>query len=166
MKVHYAIPRPVSRPLLPLAAADTCESLAKLALPHSTRHVGAGRSRRTNSRCLPERCPPFPGSAAPSYENLPAFCRVAATLKPTSDSEIKIEVWMPAPDRMRWNWQLESVGNGAWAGSISYRDLATAVTAGYAAASTDTGTSGNHRRVCGRTSGTIDRFRLSLRSMK
>ena len=61
---------------------------------------------------------------------------MAATLKPTGDSEIKIEVWMPASG---WNGKLESVGNGAWAGSISYRDLATAVSAGYAAASTDTG---------------------------
>jgi feruloyl esterase len=65
---------------------------------------------------------------------------VAATLKPTSDSDIKIEVWMPAagPDS-KWNGKLESVGNGAWAGNISYRDLATAVTQGWAAASTDTG---------------------------
>jgi feruloyl esterase len=61
---------------------------------------------------------------------------VTATLKPTIDSNIKIEIWMPAT---AWNGDLESVGNGAWAGSISYRDLATAVTAGYAAASTDTG---------------------------
>ena len=32
--------------------------------------------------------------------NLPAFCRVTATLKPTPDSDIKIEVWMP---QAGWN---------------------------------------------------------------
>lgn len=35
------------------------------------------------------------------------------------------------------------MGNGAWAGSISYRALATALAARYAAPSTDTGHSGN-----------------------
>jgi feruloyl esterase len=77
------------------------------------------------------------GGAA--YANLPAFCRVAATLKPTSDSEIKIEVWLPVAN---WNNSLESVGNGAWAGTIGYTAMATAVAAGYTAAATDTGHSG------------------------
>src|SRR5262249_21170234 len=61
------------------------------------------------------------------------------TLRPTSDSEIKIEVWMPAAG---WNGSLESVGNGAWAGTIGYGAMATALAAGYAAASTDTGHAG------------------------
>jgi hypothetical protein len=30
------------------------------------------------------------------FKDLPAFCRVAATLTPTTDSDIKIEVWLPA----------------------------------------------------------------------
>ena len=44
---------------------------------------------------------------------LPAFCRVAATLKPSSDSDIKIEVWLPAAD---WNGKFQAVGNGAFNG--------------------------------------------------
>jgi feruloyl esterase len=75
------------------------------------------------------------------FKSLPAFCRVAATLKPVSDSEIRIEVWMPASG---WNGKLQSVGNGAWAGSISYPALGTALAAGYAAAGTDTGHTGNN----------------------
>src|SRR6202012_2923415 len=63
------------------------------------------------------------------------------TLRPVADSEIKIEVWMPAAG---WNGKLQSVGNGAWAGSISYPAMATALAAGYAAASTDTGHAGNN----------------------
>ncbi len=42
-----------------------------------------------------------------------------------------------------WNGKLQSVGNGAWAGTIGYPAMATALSAGYAAASTDTGHQGN-----------------------
>jgi feruloyl esterase len=76
-----------------------------------------------------------------SYKDVPAFCRVAATLRPVKDSEIKIEVWLPAAG---WNGKMEAVGNGAWAGSISFSALATAVRAGYAGTSTDTGHSGGN----------------------
>jgi feruloyl esterase len=81
-----------------------------------------------------------PNPNAP-FEKLPPFCRVRATLKPAADSDIKIEVWLPSSD---WNGKLQSVGNGAWAGSISFPALATALAAGYAAASTDTGHEGNN----------------------
>src|SRR5215470_14960660 len=66
---------------------------------------------------------PQGGRGAEAFKNLPAFCRVAATLKPTSDSDIKIEVWLPESG---WNGKLQSVGNGAWAGTISYPAMATA----------------------------------------
>jgi len=81
------------------------------------------------------------GRGANAFKNLPAFCRIAATLKPTSDSDIKIEVWMP---QSGWNGKLQSVGNGAWAGTIGYSAMATALSAGYATASTDTGHTGNN----------------------
>ena len=67
---------------------------------------------------------------------LPAFCRVAATLKPSSDSDIKVEVWLPASG---WNGKLQAVGNGGWAGTISYPAMAQALRRGYATTSTDTG---------------------------
>jgi feruloyl esterase len=118
-----------------LVAATSCESLAKLALPHST--VTLAQAVPAGQLTLPAGAlPAFPGFPPPNFGSLPAICRVAATLKPSADSDIKIEVWMPASS---WNGKLEVVGNGAWAGNIGYRDLATAVTAGYAAASTDTG---------------------------
>lgn len=62
-------------------------------------------------------------------------------MKPTGDSDIKIEVWLPESG---WNRKLESVGNGAWAGTISYPAMAAALAAGYATASTDTGHTGNN----------------------
>ena len=115
--------------------AATCESLARLTLDNAkvtvAQDVAAGAFT-----------PPGParqGGAAPqqprAFAALPAFCRVAATLTPSSDSDIKIEVWLPA----KWNGKFQAVGNGGWAGTISYTALATAVAAGYATASTDTG---------------------------
>jgi feruloyl esterase len=120
-------------------AGRTCESLRGLELAHGTitvaERVGAGQF-------APPAGAGRGGGAV--FRNLPAFCRVAATLRPAADSEIGIEVWMPGAEGTQgWNGKLEAVGNGAWAGSISYPALATAVAAGYAAASTDTGHSGN-----------------------
>src|SRR5437764_14898165 len=42
---------------------------------------------------------------------VPAFCRVAATLAPSSDSSIDVEVWLPS----NWNGKYEAVGGGGWA---------------------------------------------------
>jgi feruloyl esterase len=82
--------------------------------------------------------PPTPpnASAAGMFRTLPAFCRVTARLTPTPDSDIRVEVWLPRSD---WNRKFEGVGNGGLGGTISYPALAAAVTAGYAAAATDTG---------------------------
>ncbi|HYR84888.1 MAG TPA: tannase/feruloyl esterase family alpha/beta hydrolase [Terriglobia bacterium] len=115
------------------AHAATCESLAALALPDSTitmaQSVAAGAfSLPATGRGAAQR------NAA--FKELPAFCRVAATLKPSSDSDIKIEVWLPASN---WNGKFQAVGNGGWAGTISYPAMAQALVRGYATSSTDTG---------------------------
>lgn len=67
------------------------------------------------------------------------YCKVAATLRPSSDSDIKIEVWMPVSN---WNGKYQAVGNGGWSGAIATRALTDAVRRGYAASSTDTGHEG------------------------
>jgi feruloyl esterase len=59
--------------------------------------------------------PAGPGRGPNVFKTLPAFCRVAATLTPSSDSDIKI--WLPAEN---WNGKFQAVGNGGWAGTISY----------------------------------------------
>ena len=74
-----------------------------------------------------------------AFAKLGSFCRVAVTLKPAPQSDIKAEVWLPSAG---WNGKLQVVGNGGFAGTISYPAMATAVGAGYAAASTDTGHTG------------------------
>jgi feruloyl esterase len=114
------------------AAGSSCETLLKLTLENATITfaelvpVGAFKA-------------PTGGNAAQNasrFAELPAFCRVAATVKPTTDSDIKVEVWMPAS---AWNGKFEAVGNGGWAGTISYPAMAQAIARGYATTSTDTG---------------------------
>ena len=114
----------------PVAAAATCESLADLKLPNTT--ITAAQSVAAGSFTPPA------GPATP-YAALPAFCRVTGVIKPTSDSDIRFEVWMPSAG---WNGKFQGIGNGGFAGSISYAGLAGALARGYAAASTDTGHTG------------------------
>lgn len=117
------------------AAATSCESLGVLKLPAAEVTSAATVAAGTFS---PPNVPG--GNAAASFALLPAFCRVTATLKPTSDSDIKIEVWLPVAG---WNGKFQAVGNGGWAGVIPLPSLAGAVAGGYASAGTDAGHSGN-----------------------
>jgi Tannase and feruloyl esterase len=71
-----------------------------------------------------------------AFNSLPTFCRVRAVARPSSDSEINIEVWLPAN---RWNRRYLGVGNGSFAGSINYYRLGESLQSGYATSSTDTG---------------------------
>jgi len=71
-----------------------------------------------------------------AFNTLPAFCRVRAVARPSSDSEINIEVWLPAT---RWNRHYLGVGNGSYGGSINYYRLGESLNSGFATSSTDTG---------------------------
>jgi feruloyl esterase len=71
-----------------------------------------------------------------AISNLPPFCRVAGVIAPTTRSQIKFEVWLPLD---KWNGKYAGVGNGGWAGIISYGPLGDQLRRGYAAASTNTG---------------------------
>ena len=68
------------------------------------------------------------------------FCRVRAVIKPTADSDIHMEAWLPPPSA--WNGKYQSIGNGGFAGIIVYRPMAWALESGYAVSSTDAGHSG------------------------
>src|SRR5262245_32223527 len=77
------------------------------------------------------------GAGAPPA-NIPAHCRVLLVLKPTSDSLINMELWLPTQN---WNGKFMGVGNGGFAGSIQglSGDMPQALRLGYATAGTDTG---------------------------
>jgi len=78
--------------------------------------------------------PDFLGNVGPV--DVPAFCRVAGVLKPTADSQIKFELWMPTTS---WNGKFQGIGNGGFAGLIMYRAMIDPLKRGYATASTDDG---------------------------
>jgi len=111
----------------------SCESLAKVVLSQAT---------VTSAEALAAGFTPPSGRGGRGRGGtalpLPPFCRVAATLMPTPQSNIKVEVWLP----LDWNGRLLEVGNGGWAGSINYGGMSTALAAGFATASTDTGHTG------------------------
>jgi hypothetical protein len=112
------------------AASQTCEKLAELKMANTT--ITSAQSVVAGSFTPPS------GLATP-FKDLPAFCRVAGVVKPTTDSEIKFEVWMPSSG---WNGKFHGIGNGGFAGSISHSGMAGALARGYATASTDTGHTG------------------------
>jgi hypothetical protein len=115
-----------------VSAAQPCASLASLKLAGTT--ITVAESVAAGAFVLP--ITPGPSGARENFKDLPAFCRVAATIRPTRDSDIKVEVWMPAAG---WNGKFRGRGNGGFAGSIGYVGLGMALKQGYATAGTDTG---------------------------
>jgi feruloyl esterase len=79
------------------------------------------------------------GNAAAPAMNTPAFCRVAATLTPTPESHIRIEVWLPPT--AAWNGKFLGTGNGGAGGAMGYAALNAGLQKGYAVTNTDMGTS-------------------------
>jgi feruloyl esterase len=110
--------------LLAAAPSEDCARLAQLQVPKvtivSAELVGAGTFNP-------------PTGAVLTIEK--AFCRVAAVARPSADSDIKFEVWLPVD----WNGRMWGVGNGDFAGNISYRGLSTHVSEKYATVATDAG---------------------------
>jgi Tannase and feruloyl esterase len=72
----------------------------------------------------------------PAFHELPPFCRVTGILHPSADSKIRFEIWLPEKD---WNQRFLGVGNGGFAGSIGYQNLAGNLSRGYATAGSDAG---------------------------
>ena len=108
------------------AASSGCASLAGQKLTNAT--ITAAQAITTGSFTPP-------GSTNP-IADLPPFCRVTGVIAPTSESQIVFEVWLPLE---KWNGKFAGVGNGGWAGIISYGSLAEQLRRGYATASTNTG---------------------------
>jgi Tannase and feruloyl esterase len=116
------------------ALKANCEKVAKLALPNAT--VSSAELVAAGSFHLDSAVTPWMAQADALYRSLPPFCRVRVESHPSSDSDIKIEVWMPLEN---WNGKLQGHGNGGFAGEIDYFTLAISMREGYATAATDTG---------------------------
>ena len=110
------------------AMAHECSDLASAALPQSD------ITSATLQPAGPFTLPPELGPA--KTVQLPSFCRVQGVLRPSADSHIAFEVWLPAEN---WNGRFQGVGNGGFAGAIPYSGLASALRSGDAVAGSDTG---------------------------
>ncbi len=95
-------------------AANPCADLKAASLPHATVN-----------------------DAAEVASGAATACRIRLTSRPTADSDIRIEVWIPAG--AAWNGRFVQLGNGGFAGSISSPRLAAVAARGYAVAATDDG---------------------------
>ena len=112
---------------------SACEHLAQLKVPNA--RVTLAKTTTAGSYFGPADI--FTGrDLSRLYKSLPAFCRVEVTAMPTSDSEIKIALWMPISG---WNGRFQGFGNGGFAGGIDYGQIASALRLGYAASATDAG---------------------------
>ena len=140
MRSHWFLGGTASLAIMTLAspAQAACEDLAGMTLDGgeivSAQTVAAGAFQQPGGGGI------NPGVAGGAYGDVPAFCRVQLHLTPTSDSDIRSEVWLPISD---WNGKYVGIGNGIWAGSISFSQMAEPLRRGYATASTDTGHTGS-----------------------
>src|SRR3954471_15494807 len=101
--------------------AAACTALANAALPNTS--ITAVQAVTGGSFTVP--------GSTNAMNNLPPFCRIAGTIKPTPESDIRFEVWLPLDN---WNGKFAGVGNGGWAGVISHRQLQRELGRGDAAA--------------------------------
>ncbi len=132
--IKYPIHHPIQQEAQQSSTGSSqpCESLTRPALANATitlaKVVGAGTFTSGSA------------DGSETFSDLPAFCRVALTLTPTSDSDIKTEIWLPIAG---WNGKLLVVGNGSFGGSIPYGEMANALRRGYATSATDDGHEGS-----------------------
>jgi feruloyl esterase len=127
----------------PALAATPCADLKALALPNA-------RITMADPVAAGAFVPPPGGRGGPQqFAGLPAFCRVQATLAPSPDSDIKIELWMPAA--ASWNGKFRGTGNGGLGGgaAVAAGPLAAALRDGYAAAGNNTGHEGGSNYAIG-----------------
>ncbi|HKV79020.1 MAG TPA: tannase/feruloyl esterase family alpha/beta hydrolase [Candidatus Sulfotelmatobacter sp.] len=116
------------------ARATACDHLTALTIPYTEVSSATAVSAATFSP------PAANNQGGPASFTLPAFCRVLAVARPTVDSEIHFEIWLPAAEA--WSGRFLGTGNGGYSSALTYRQMADALEKGYATAGSDTGHSG------------------------
>jgi len=125
----------------PVPAEDACARLAGTHLEQV--EIESAKVQPADAEVEGAHRPDMTGEPhGAAVSGLQAFCRVIGSIHPTSDSNIRFEVWMPVNG---WNGRFFGANNGGFAGSIRYDDLAAAVKNGAAGASTDGGHSSSDR---------------------
>jgi feruloyl esterase len=95
-------------------AETACADLAKTSLPHA--EVTKAVSEAVGDKQV---------------------CKVSVTSRPTQDSDIRLEIWIPVG--AAWNGKFVQVGNGGFAGTVPKVSFLGPIKAGYAVAGTDDG---------------------------
>jgi feruloyl esterase len=121
--------------------AKSCDALAKLALSDGTitsvQSVAASEfTAPSGGMSFLSKMPGMNVAGQPQPLPNPAFCRVAGTIRPTAESDIKFEVWLPLKG---WNGKFLAAGNFGWGGTLMLPIMQGGLSQGYAVASTDTG---------------------------
>ena len=111
--------------------ASSCARLKVLRLPYTS--IASAAAVPAGPFTVPLQGAAPPATVLPA---LPAFCRVQGVFRPTKDSNIRFEVWMPVSG---WNGKFQQFGTGGFAGVIGYGSMADGLRSGYAMASTDNG---------------------------
>jgi len=110
-----------------MARSMACEDLRGLKLAHTT----ITESVKVPAESFKDPAGPWPA------EDLPERCQVKGVIRPSPDSDIKFELWMPTAG---WNHKLQGAGNGGFGGSLNYQSgLVQSLQRGYAGVTTDTG---------------------------
>jgi len=133
MRIRYAVVIPLFIAGVAIASPSraqslnddsACANLAKLKLPHTT---------IVSAKPVAAAPATVPGSAP---LDVPARCEVRAVTRPSADSEIVFEVWLPLTG---WNGSYRQQGNGGFAGAVNRAALIDPIRRGYATAATDDG---------------------------
>jgi hypothetical protein len=108
-------------------SAANCSALSALQLPDTA---------IVNATMVEDAAATF---KAPTFANLPSFCRVVARVRSAPDSDIRVEIWLPTRG---WAGVFHGNGNGGFGGVLEggYGSMAEGLRRGYATATTDTGT--------------------------
>jgi feruloyl esterase len=109
------------------AQAEDCQAIGALVLPHATVTQAASFAKGAEIAKVGEQILTAPLD----------FCRVQITSRPTDDSDIRIELWVPL--ETAWNGKFTQLGNGGFAGEIPLGSMAAGLASGYAVAGTDDG---------------------------
>jgi hypothetical protein len=114
----------------PVPLASSCDALVGKQFGHATileAHLTTGPTE-LNSQ--------YGGSASVTKP----MCRVLGQSKPTADSDIRFEVWLPMAQG--WNHHYQAIGGGGNAGTFSRRAVKRAFDGGYAVSGQDNGHTG------------------------
>jgi len=123
----------ISTPPVVLKNSIPCSDLAKLGLTFEGNTSIVSATAITGGSVV---------TSAGTLEKLPSFCQVVGVSKPTADSNINFEVWLPTDT---WNGRFMSSGEGGYVGTLNYTrkgldgGMDEIIRRGYVTASTDTG---------------------------